>query len=469
MTRPSPPPIPRSGGRLALGLALALGVGGACAQTTPGPAAPSSANPSTLTLEGALARLAQAPGVTQAQLSVQVAGQNLDAARRALGLSVSVTGSTSYAGGSTATADDGTTTSTAGSLGGSVGVQASLGLLPWSSGQNSLRTAQRSLTLAQASLQAAQASARLNVYQQYLAAVVAGRDVTLAQDTLALRQRQLEIARTQRAQNNATQESVLSAQANVQLAQASLLEARSDLEVARLNLAAVLGQSLTGVTFSTQPAGAFTLPDLNTLVTRARTNTVDVIEAQNTLAAAQETLEEQQRDQRLPDLTASLRYGPATSGGLSATLDVQAGNAGVGYSVPFGGSGAGNRVVASVTGSYVVYSPALRAQLSAAQANVTQAQLSVQVAQQNAELSVRTLYSTAQTNLTALGSGATQVQVAQATLSAAQARLRAGTGTADAVTSAQIALDQAGRNLVQARVTVQLDLIRLQNAAGGAP
>ena len=109
-----------------------------------------------------------------------------------------------------------------------------------------------------------------------------------------------------------------------------------------------------------------------------------------------------------------------------------------------------------------------RAQVSAAEANVTQARLTVQVDQQNAELSVRTLYSTAQTDLTALQSSATQVQVAQATLSAARARLAAGTGTADDVTNAEIALAQAQRNLVQARVTVQLDLIRLQNAAGGS-
>lgn len=438
---------------------LGAGVGGA--QTTQ-----TAQAPATLTLEAALARLAGAPSVTAAQLSVQVAQQNLNAARGALGLSVSVTGSAGYTGASTTAADDGTTTASPGSLSGSAGVQASLGLLPWSSGQASLRAAQRSLTLARANLAAAQAGARLNVYQQYLAAVVAQRDVTLAGETLALRQRQLQVAQTRRAQNNATQEGVLTAQANVQLAQGAVTGARNSLEVARLNLAAVLGQALTGVTFSTAPAGTFTLPDLNALVARARTGTVDVLEAQNTLAAAQETLEERQRNAALTDLTASLRYGPAGSGGLSATLNVQEGNAGVGYSVPVGGAGSANRVVASVSGSYVVYSPALRAQTSAAQANVTQAQLTVSVAQQNAELNVRTLYSAAQTNLIALTASQTQVEVAQAALGAAQARLSAGTGTADEVTAAQIGLAEAQRDLVQARATVQLALIRLQNAGG---
>ncbi|WP_034358888.1 TolC family protein [Deinococcus phoenicis] len=476
MTSPPPRrPVPR-----ALTLALLLGTGSVQAQTgaaqpgatAPAQAASASAPASTLTLDAALARLAQAPNVTQAQLSVQVARQNLEAAQKALGLSVSVTGNASYAGASTATAADGTTTTTASSLGGSAGVQASLGLLPWSSGQASLRAAQRSLALAQANLAAAQASTRLNVYQQYLAAAVAQQDVTLAGQTLTLRQRQLEIARTQRAQNNATEEGVLTTQANVQLAQGALTEAQSNLESARLNLAAVLNQNLAGVTFSTLPPGAFTLPDLNTLVARARTNTVDVVTAQNNLAAAQETLEEQQRDQRLPDLTASLRYGPAGSGGLSANVDIKAGTAGVGYAVPLGsssGSASSNRVVASVSGSYVVYSPALRAQLAAAQANVTQAQLTLQVAQQNAELNVRTLYSAAQTSLTALQASSTQVEVARVALGTAQARLQAGTGTAEDVTAAQLSLDQAGRNLVQARVTAQLALIRLVSTAGGTP
>ena len=43
-----------------------------------------------------------------------------------------------------------------------------------------------------------------------------------------------------------------------------------------------------------------------------------------------------------------------------------------------------------------------------------------------------------------------------------------GCALAEDVTSAQLALGQAQRNLVQARVTAQLALIRLQNAAGGA-
>ncbi|MFC5846763.1 TolC family protein [Deinococcus petrolearius] len=446
------------------------------ATTTPATTAPSTATatPATsaagLTLDTALARLAQAPSVTQAGLSVEVAQTNLNAARAALGLSVSVNGSAGYTGSTTSTDDSGVSTTTASSLSGSAGVNVSLGLLPWSSAQNSLLSAQRSLTLAQSRLVAAQAAARLNVAQQYLAGVIATQDVTLADQTLALRQRQLEVAQTQRQSGNATEEDVLSAQAAVQSAQAAQLQARASLDAARLGLGAALGTELGTVNFVTAPGESFTLPDLAVLVARARSTLPDVVSARNDLADAQQTLADQQRDATLPDLTASLRYGPASSGGLNASLNLKEGTASAGYSVPLGtgsSSSSTNRVVASVTGSYVVYSPAIKAQVSAAQANVTQAQLTLNVTQQNAELDVRTRYATAQSSLIALQSLATGVEVARLGVQTAQTRLAAGVGTADDVTEAQLALGQATRALQNARVTTQINLIQLENAAGG--
>ena len=120
--RPRDPTVLR---RAALGAALALW-SAAHAQATPQtPAAP-------LTLDAALALLSGAPSVTQAQLAVQVAQRNLDAARTALGLTVSVNGNAAYTGPGTQTAADGTTTALSSSLSGSAGVNVSLGLLPWS-------------------------------------------------------------------------------------------------------------------------------------------------------------------------------------------------------------------------------------------------------------------------------------------------------------------------------------------------
>ncbi|SMB79184.1 TolC family protein [Deinococcus hopiensis] len=420
-----------------------------------------------LTLDAALAQLAGAPSVTQAQLSVVTAQENLNAARSALGLTVSVTGNANYAGATTSVAANGTSADTPASLSGSAGVNVSLGLLPWASSQAGLRSAERNLALARVRLTEAQATARLNAVQQYLAGVLATQDVALADQTLALRQRQLTVTQTQRENGNATAESVLSAQANVQSAQGAQLQAAASLDAARRSLSAALGTDVGGRTFITAPQTTFTLPDVAALVTQARTQRREVLEAQNTLAAAQEALETQRREATLPDVTASVRYGPGT-GGLSASLNLKQGTVGAGYTLPVGTStGTANRVTASVTGTYVIYSPAVKAELSAAQATVTQAQLSLNVAQQNVELDVRTRLSTLQSSLIALQSRATQVQVAQISLDAARTRVEAGTGTADDVAAAELGLLQAQRDLLSARVTAQTNLIQLQNAAGG--
>ncbi len=461
MSRCQPPP--RSSGAiqlrtLTLGLFLLSATG--LAQTG---SAQTGALP-TLTLEDALARLTQAPSVTASRLSVQVAQQNYEAARSALGLSVSVNGSAGYSGGFASTAADGSTVNTASSLSGSAGVQINLGLLPWASSQTALQASARSLALAEARLGETQASTRLNVYSQYLAAVVATQDVALANQTLAFRQRQQAVAQAQADLGNATPQSVLSAGADVLTAQASALNAAADLDAARRNLSALLNVDLTGTVFSSQPPVSFTLPDLAALVTRARTSSRAVVQARNDLADAQDTLNTQQRDANLPTLNASLRYGPSGSGGLSANLNVKDGTAGVGYTLPLGTGAGADRLSASLTGSYVVYSPSVRAQVSAAQANVTGAQLSLNTAQSDAELNVRTRYSAAQTATINLRTSETQVQVAQAGLDAAGLRLSAGTGTQDEVTAAQISLVQAQRNLVQARSTAQQALLQLENS-----
>ncbi|SMB77843.1 TolC family protein [Deinococcus hopiensis] len=446
----SPPPVrwPRV---LALSVGLPLS-GAALAQP-----------PRDLTLEAALAQLAQAPSVTQAQLSVVTAEQNLRAARSALGLTVSVTGNASYAGANLAT--DGT--ETASTLNGNVGVNVSLGLLPWSSSQAGLRSAERNLALARARSSETQGTARLNAVQQYLAGVVATQDVALADRTLALRQRQLAVEQAQLENGNATAQSVLSAQANVQAAQGAQLQAAANLDAARRSLGAALGQDLSLVSFSSLPEGAFTLPDVSALVTQARMRRREVLEAQNALASAQEALETQRRDATLPDVTASVRYGPGT-GGLQASLNLKQGTVGAAYTLPVGTSGSTvNRLTASLSGSYVIYSPSVKAQVSAAEATVTQAQLSLSTAQQNVELDVRTRYSALQASLIAIQSRETQVQVAQAGLDAARTRLEAGTGTADDVTAAELNLLQAQRDVLSARATAQTTLIQLQNAAGG--
>ncbi|PIG99853.1 TolC family protein [Deinococcus sp. UR1] len=477
-----PPAHPsRRGLPLALALSAALALSGpALAQATP--AAPPATTPTTTqapapqpiaaqnyTLEQAYAQLAGAPSVTRAALSVQVAQQNLEAARSALGLTVSVNGNASYVGSGAGTASDGAATTTAASLGGNAGVSVSLGLLPWSNNQSSLRASERSLALARATLQEAQRSARLNVTQAYFDAVLATQDLQMGAQTVALRTRQLQVAQAQDAAGNAAPEAVLSAQAALQAAQSAAAQAQGTLDTAQRTLESALGVSLGRVTFSPPAQATLTLPDVAALVARARTGRADVISAQNTLAAAQDTLDTAVRDATLPDLTASVGYGGGSAGTLSTSLNLKQGTLSSAYSVPVGSSSgsASGRLTASLSGSYVVYSPAQRASLSADQASVTQAALSLTVAQQNVELDVRSRFITAQQALTAVQTRQTQVQVAQQQLATAQARVQAGTATPDDVQSAELTLAQAQRDLLSARLSAQTTLIQLDNAAGG--
>ncbi|MGM9323065.1 TolC family protein [Deinococcus aquaticus] len=482
MTLPPAHPF-RRGLPLALALSAALALSGpALAQATP--AAPPATTPATTqapapqptatqtyTLEQAYAQLAGAPSVTRAALSVQVAQQNLEAARSALGLTVSVNGNTSYVGSGAGTASDGTATTTAASLGGNAGVSVSLGLLPWSNNQSSLRASERSLALARATLQEAQRSARLNVTQAYFDAVLATQDLQISAQTAALRARQLQVAQAQDAAGNAAPEAVLSAQAALQAAQSAAAQAQGTLDTAQRTLESALGVSLGRVTFSPPAQATLTLPDVSALVARARTGRADVITAQNTLAAAQDTLDTAVRDATLPDLTASVGYGGGNAGTLSTSLNLKQGTLSSAYSVPVGSSStsgsSGGRLTASLSGSYVVYSPAQKASLSADQASVTQAALSLTVAQQNVELDVRSRFIAAQQALTAVQTRQTQVQVAQQQLATAQARVQAGTATPDDVQSAELTLAQAQRDLLSARLSAQTTLIQLDNAAGG--
>lgn len=426
--------------------------------------ASASAQTTPLTLEAALARLAQSPPVTQSALSVQVAQTNLAAARTALGLSVSVTGNATYSGASTNSAADGTAP-TASSLGGAVGAQVNLGVLPWASNQTSLRAAERALRRSQAQLKTSEAAARLNVTQQYFSGLLATQDLSLAERTLALRQRQLTVVQGQQNAGNATTEAVLSAQANVQSAQSARFQAQANLESARRALSAALGQELGEFTFSSGPDETFTLPDVVALVASARAGRTEVTDARNDLEAAQDALATKQRAATLPDLTANVRYGPS-SGGLSASLNLQQGTAGVGYSLPLSTAGkVESRLSASISGSYTLYSPAQKAELSAAQATVTQAELTLSVQQQNVELDVRTKYSALQSALLTVQSRESAVQVSAQARQTAQARLQAGTATAGDISSAEITLAQAQRDLLAARISAQLALLTLQNAA----
>lgn len=473
--------------RLALTLALLLGsLPGAAAQTAAPPAPTTQAAPvaTSLSLADALARLGSAPQVVQANLALNRAQRDLDAAQAGLSLNVTVGGNASYSSaaasaGSTGTGSGGTSGSSgsgSSGLNGSLNLKATAGVLPWAQSRTALAAAQRSLNYARAVRQENINSARLNVVQQYQSAYLSQLDLQVAAQNLQSAQQTLSAVQLQRSQQNATQESELQAQASLQTAQASQQAAGTALDTARRSLSATLGTDLSGLTFDSAPdlpasldAAGLTglgLGDVNALVAQAIANSSDVVQAQNTLASAQDTLEQQQRDRSLPDLTLSANYGPG-SAGLGAGLSLRDGTANVGYTQPLNASSAASSLSLSVSGSYTIYGPAANAQIASTQAQVSQAQLSLTLARQTAELGVRQQYGDTLTALGAVTARVTLQQRADVALQTARARLAAGTGTQNDVTSAQAADAQAQRDTQAARAAAALSILKLQLAAGG--
>ncbi len=475
-------------------LTLALLLGLASAQTapslptTPTPSAPAPITAQTVPASGAalpapeplslsqvLARLTAAPQVTQANLALERAQRDLNAAQAGLSLNVTVGGNASYSSAAASSAALGSATG----LSGSLNLKATAGVLPWASNQAALFAAQRSLNYAKAVRLENISSARVNAAQQYQSAYLAQLDVAVAAQNLTSAQQVLAAAQVQRRQQNATAESVLQAQAALQTAQASQAAAQTNLDTARRSLSATLGTSLDTVKFVSAPSlplnldasglAALGLGDVGALVTQALATSSSVVQAQNTLASAQDALAQQQRDRSLPDLTLSASYGPGGSG-LTAGLSLKDGTANAGYTQSLGqltgSSSAASSLTVSLSGSYAVYSPAATAQIASTQAQVSQAQLSLTLARQTAELDLRQKYSDALTALGAVSAKATLEERARVALQTAQARLAAGTAIHNDVTAAQVAFAQAQRDTQAARSAAALTLFKLQAAAG---
>ncbi|ADV66552.1 TolC family protein [Deinococcus maricopensis] len=429
-------------------LLLTATLGAAHAQATP------------LTLDAALAQVNRAPQAQAAALTLQKAQADLNSAQAALGLNVAANGSGGYtaAGGLTLTA----------------GVTATLGVLPWASAQSTLRDAQARLRLAQLSAAETLNATRLNAATTYLNAHLAQLDLDLAAQTLTLRETQLANVTAQRADGNATQESVLNATAAVQTARASVATATATLDAARRSLAATLGTPLDGVTFTSAAPDASAPGDVDALIARARSTSSDVVQAQADVTSAQDALASAQRDRTLPDLNVTARYG-ANGGGLSAGLNLKAGTASVGYSQPIltssansTGSASGDPSLSvSFSGGVNLFAPAQDGQIAGARTQLAQAQLALSLAGQNLELDVRQKYADALNAAAALTVKTTQLQAAQQALATAQARADSGLATPTDVTAAQLAVRQAERDLEAARVSAYTATLKLQNAAGG--
>ena len=449
----------------AAGLSLALLTGLAAAQTAPAtpPSPPASASPAApaaapFTLGDALNLLPNSPQWRQADLAYQAAQQALRSAQAGAGLSLAAGGSASVVGGS---------------LSASVDASASLNVLPWSSTNDAIRSAERALVTARTTLATTRAKLRLTVTQQYFAARLAEQDLAVAQQTSALRQALLAAATAQRVQNTATQETLLTRQADAQQAAASLASAQSSLQTGTFALAGTLGVTLTGVTFSSAASLPDDPGDLNALVARALAQRAEVVGATESLASAQADLDAARRSRSLPALSATLKYGGSGSGAggtsLSTGLDLQSGDLTASFSQPLTGSQNGGSLSLGVSASYAILDPAADAKIASAQLSVSSAQTGLALARQTVEQDVRQQVAQLAAARGALEAARTRVQAAQTALDTTRAQLAAGLAVATDVTSAQLNLLSANRDLENALETAQIAAASLQTATGGTP
>lgn len=436
-------------------------------QTAPLESTPDQAALPPLTLETALARLPQTPSWQQADVVYAAAQRQLEAARAALGLTFGVGGSYSYADSFGAgTAANRTTAAVSATVG--------LSVLPWSPVYDNLRAAQYSLNLAGATRAATRATVALNVYSQYDAARLAQLDLVTAQGQRDLAAAQLQIARAQRAQNNATAEAVLAAQAALQSAEANLTQTQGTLESGRRTLFSTLGLTPSAVNFSSAPPEGGALPTLDPLLAAAQANRSEVAAALYDVQVAQDRLNIALRDRQLPAGNVSVQYGQLGGSGVQAGtsvgagLNVQTGVASATFSQPLTGN-TGNvptSLALSVSATFNILDPVAQAQIQNARTLVERYQLSLTLARQNVELDVRQKYLSAVNGQATLNAARTGVTRAQTALATAQAALAAGTGTGVTVQSAQLDLATARRTLEAALENAQLTLLTLHAATG---
>ncbi len=351
---------------------------------------------------------------------------------------------------------------------------ASIGVLPWSSSADAVRSAQRALERAVLARREARNTLYLTLHTQYFNLRQAQNDLAIAQATLALRERQLQIVTTQNQAGTATLSDLLTAQQNLDTARSGLVSAQGAVEIARLTLAGTLGLNSQNLgqpnTLPSEPE----LPSetLEALLQRALASRPDVLRSQSQLQDAEENLANAQRDRLIPNAALSAGYstGGTSPTTVSAGLNFKTGTASLSGAVPLvQGSGGAPQAQGWNVGlslSVPIFDPVSDSRISTAQTALQAARQALETTRKAAELDVRQKYQSLQTAKASIAAARAGLNAANQSLRTAQARLQAGTGTSLDVQAAQLNQLQAQRNLEAALIQAQLAALALQNALG---
>jgi len=423
-------------------------------------APPVLAQSTALELPQALQALPSTLDWRSADLGYESAVRQLEAAQAALGFKLS--------GGADYTLRE----STGSNL--TLSSTASMGVLPWSSSADAIRSAQRALERAALTRRDARNALFITLHNQYFGLRQAQNELAIAQATLSLRERQLQIVTAQSQAGTATLSDLLAAQQNLDAARSGLVSAQGTVEIARLTLAGTLGQNPQNLG---QPSTLPSEPDLpsenlEALLQRAYVNRSDLLRTQSQLQDAEENLASAQRDRLIPNAALSAGYstGGTSAASVSAGLNFKSGTASLSGAVPLvqGTSGApqsqGWNVGLSL--SVPIFDPVSDSRINSTQTALEAARQALETTRKAAELDVRQRFQSLQTAKASIAAARAGLNAASQSLRTAQARLQAGTGTSVDVQVAQLNQLQAQRNLEAALIQAQLAALALQNTLG---
>ena len=419
----------------------------------------------TLTLKAALQQLPNALEWQSADLTFAAAGQSLNAARAATGLSLTV-GGDAQAGVAVIGSPQVSAGTTAASL--SVSSSASLALLPWSAAFDGVRTATRAYDRAALDLRDTRNTLAINLTQAYQNARIAQIDLSNARSSEIFAAQQLTVATAQQQSGQVTKDSLENTRRLLESAKLTTLQATQNLELSRTQFFNAIGASDAGESLEPPTPALQAVKPLEPLIQTALTQCTDVLKALSRIGDAEDALNVATRNRLLPSGSLGVSFGQGSGGtNLSSNLGIATGNLSVSAGTPLTGSNAtATSLTVSVSANIAVFDPNADAKIRSASLSLDSSRQALASTRQAGVLEVRQKYADALLQRQRYRYQQQVLGNAVSTLETTKKRFALGNITALEVTQTQQTVSQAQRDLENQLGTLNLSLIRLENATG---
>ena len=419
----------------------------------------------TLTLKAALQQLPNALEWQSADLTFAAAGQSLNAARAATGLSLTV-GGDAQAGVAVIGSPQVSAGTTAASL--SVSSSASLALLPWSAAFDGVRTATRAYDRAALDLRDTRNTLAINLTQAYQNARIAQIDLSNARSSEIFAAQQLTVATAQQQSGQVTKDSLENTRRLLESAKLTTLQATQNLELSRTQFFNAIGASDAGESLEPPTPALQAVKPLEPLIQTALTQCTDVLKALSRIGDAEDALNVATRNRLLPSGSLGVSFGQGSGGtNLSSNLGIATGNLSVSADTPLTGSNAtATSLTVSVSANIAVFDPNADAKIRSASLSLDSSRQALASTRQAGVLEVRQKYADALLQRQRYRYQQQVLGNVVSTLETTKKRFALGNITALEVTQTQQTVSQAQRDLENQLGTLNLSLIRLENATG---